>query len=91
MLITLTEWDKKNYSHPHHIATLRKWAKQGLFQPGAVRHGYKWWVDEDAVYVPPDRSTAHRLRQAKVMQNNEQLNDVDPRVLEILNNGSRAA
>lgn len=91
LLITLPEWDKATYSRPHHINTLRKWAKQGRFSPAAEKHGREWLVPEGAKLVPIDNSVSHRLRQAQAMQSDEPITDLDPRVLEILNNGSKAA
>lgn len=91
MLITLIEWDKENFSKPHRNCTLQKWAREGRFKPEAEKHGREWWVNEDAKLVRTDNSRLHRLRQAKGMQNDESLDDIDPRGLEILNDGSRAA
>jgi len=91
MLITLTEWDEATYSRPHHINTLRKWAKCGRFNPPAEKHGREWLVSEDAKLIPIDNKVEHRLRQAKAMLSDEPVTDLDPRVLEILNNGSCAA
>lgn len=90
MFITLEEWDKANYSKPHHMNTLRKWAKEGRFEPPAEKHGREWLVKDVAKLRPLDHSTANQLRQAQKMMNDEQTTYLDPKVLEILN-GSRAA
>ncbi|MEH6578587.1 MAG: excisionase [Amphritea sp.] len=91
MLLTLIEWDKRCFAKPHSISCLRRWAKSGRIQPQPILVGSAYQVQEDAEYVPPNRSAARQLRQAKAMMNNDPIGNIDPRVLEILNHGSSAA
>lgn len=91
MLVTLTEWDKKLFAKPHGRNTLRKWAREGKIQPRPILVGREYQVEEDAKYVQPNNSRLQRLRQAATMQNDTPLDDIDPRVLEILSHGSCTA
>ncbi|WP_136678648.1 excisionase [Neptunomonas sp. XY-337] len=88
MLITLSEWDKATYSKPHHINTLRTWAKEGRFKPAAEKHGREWLVQEGAKLVTIDRSRINLLRKAHAMREEEIPTELDPKVLEILSHGS---
>lgn len=90
--LTLTDWDARHYAKPHAPVTLRKWACKGYFKPAAQKHGREWLVREDAQYCPPDQTTINRLRRAQAMiDDGVEAVDLDPRILEILNDGSQAA
>jgi len=51
MLVRLNEWAEEHYRKPPCLNTLRAWARNGLTDPPAIKHGNRWYIDEDAVYV----------------------------------------
>ena len=51
-MITLEEWAAEKYrSNPPSVSTLRRYAKQNLFCPPAMKQGRLWRVREDAELV----------------------------------------
>lgn len=51
-MLTLEEWASEKYrSNPPSVSTLRRYAKQNLFCPPAMRQGRLWRVREDAELV----------------------------------------
>lgn len=51
-MLTLEEWAKEKYrSNPPAMNTLRRYAKQNLFSPPAMKQGRLWRVREDAELV----------------------------------------
>jgi len=52
MLITLTEWAGRKFSHPPHINTLRQWAKNGQINPPPVKVARRYCVPETAEFIP---------------------------------------
>ncbi|HBU7189432.1 TPA: excisionase [Escherichia coli] len=48
-MLTLEEWASEKYrSNPPSVSTLRRYAKQNLFCPPAMKQGRLWRVREDA-------------------------------------------
>ncbi|MBB1489494.1 excisionase [Oceanospirillum sediminis] len=89
-LITLQEWDEKNFSRPHSRRTLYKWAREGLIQPRPMIVGKHYQVHPDARYVS-NRAQIDRLKTANRMINDsaDALVDteIDPLALEIFAHG----
>lgn len=51
-MLTLEEWAAEKYrSNPPSVSTLRRYAKQNLFCPPAMKQGRLWRVREDAELV----------------------------------------
>lgn len=51
-MLTLEEWAAEKYrSNPPSVSTLRRYAKQDLFCPPAMKQGRLWRVREDAELV----------------------------------------
>lgn len=51
-MLTLEEWAAEKYrSNPPSVSTLRRYAKQNLFCPPAMKQGRLWRVREDAGLV----------------------------------------
>ncbi|EFA9900624.1 excisionase [Escherichia coli] len=51
-MLTLKEWAAEKYrSNPPSVSTLRRYAKQNLFCPPAMKQGRLWRVREDAELV----------------------------------------
>lgn len=51
-MLTLEEWAaEKHRSNPPSVSTLRRYAKQNLFCPPAMKQGRLWRVREDAELV----------------------------------------
>lgn len=51
-MLTLEEWAAEKYrSNPPSVSTLRRYAKQNLFCPPAMKQGRLWRVCEDAELV----------------------------------------
>lgn len=51
-MLTLEEWAADKYrSNPPSVSTLRRYAKQNLFSPPAMKQGRLWRVREDAELV----------------------------------------
>lgn len=51
-MLTLEEWATEKYrSNPPSMSTLRRYAKQNLFCPPAMKQGRLWRVREDAELV----------------------------------------
>jgi len=51
-MLTLEEWAAEKYrSSPPKVSTLRRYAKQNLFAPPAMKQGRLWRVREDAELV----------------------------------------
>lgn len=51
-MLTLEEWAAEKYrSNPPKLSTLRRYAKQNLFVPPAMKQGRLWRVREDAELV----------------------------------------
>lgn len=53
MKITLEKWAEQHLDPPPSRATLQTWAREGRFEPQAVKHGRRYYVDEDARYREP--------------------------------------
>jgi predicted site-specific integrase-resolvase len=51
--ITLKAWAQGIFSPPPDIATLRRWARDGLICPAPEKVGRTWYVEKDAVYRQP--------------------------------------
>lgn len=51
-LISLVEWDRQTFETPHHLNTLRKWARSGMIQPPPQKVGREYLVKPDARYTP---------------------------------------
>jgi len=51
MFLTLEEWDRKNFSKPHSLNTLRCWARTGQIYPQPQKVGREYQVDENSRYV----------------------------------------
>ncbi|MCR2796147.1 excisionase [Enterobacter cancerogenus] len=48
-MLTLEEWAAEKYrSNPPHLNTLRRYAKESMFNPPAKKEGRYWRVREDA-------------------------------------------
>ncbi|AGX33262.1 excisionase [Escherichia coli] len=51
-MLTLEEWAAEKYrSNPPSVSTLRRYAKQNLFCPPAMKQGRLWRVREDVELV----------------------------------------
>ncbi|EFH5642221.1 TPA: excisionase [Escherichia coli] len=51
-MLTLEEWAAEKFrSNPPSVSTLRRYAKQNLFCPPAMKQGRLWRVSEDAELV----------------------------------------
>ena len=51
-MLTLEEWTAEKFrSNPPSVSTLRRYAKQNLFCPPAMKQGRLWRVREDAELV----------------------------------------
>ncbi|HHE5073530.1 TPA: excisionase [Citrobacter freundii] len=51
-MLTLEEWASEKYrSNPPSVSTLRRYAKQNLFCPPAMKQGRLWRMREDAELV----------------------------------------
>ncbi|AZU83419.1 excisionase [Escherichia coli] len=51
-MLTLEEWAAEKFrSNPPSVSTLRRYAKQNLFCPPAMKQGRLWRVREDAELV----------------------------------------
>lgn len=51
-MLTIEEWAAEKYrSNPPSVSTLRRYAKQNLFCPPAMKQGRLWRVREDAELV----------------------------------------
>ena len=51
-MLTLEEWAAEKFrSNPPSVSTLRRYAKQNLFCPPAMKQGRLWRVGEDAELV----------------------------------------
>ncbi|HCS7022987.1 TPA: excisionase [Escherichia coli] len=51
-MLTLEEWAAEKFrSNPPSVSTLRRYAKQNLFCPPAMKQGLLWRVREDAELV----------------------------------------
>ncbi|AYN29879.1 excisionase [Buttiauxella sp. 3AFRM03] len=51
-MLTLEEWAAEKFrSNPPAMSTLRRYAKQNLFSPPAMKQGRLWRVREDAELV----------------------------------------
>ena len=51
-MLTLEDWAAEKYrSNPPSVSTLRRYAKQNLFCPPAMKQGRLWRVREDAELV----------------------------------------
>ena len=53
MKITLEKWAELNLDPQPSKATLQTWAREGRLDPPAVKHGRRYYVDEDARYREP--------------------------------------
>lgn len=53
MKVTLEKWAELNLDPPPSKTTLQAWARGGRFEPKAVKHGRRYYVDEDAQYCEP--------------------------------------
>lgn len=53
MKVTLEKWAELNLDPPPSRATLQTWAREGRFEPKAVKHGRRYYVDQDAHYCEP--------------------------------------
>lgn len=77
-MLTLEEWATEKYrSNPPSVSTLRRYAKQNLFSPPAMKHGRLWRVREDAEIV--GELTMPIIKKSD-----------SPKLLRILNDGSQA-
>lgn len=54
MKVTLEKWAEQNLDPAPGPNTLRAWAREGRFDPPAVKHGKRYYVDETASYRPPE-------------------------------------
>ena len=78
-MLTLEEWAAEKYrSNPPSVSTLRRYAKQNLFCPPAMKQGRLWRVREDAELVGE--------LVTPVIKNNDSL-----LLQRILSNGSQTA
>ena len=77
MLVSLEEWAKLNVSFPISKATLTAWAKSGRLFPKPVKMGRRWAVKSDAQYINPEIKIPKEI--------------IDPLVMRIFKNGSKAA
>ncbi|MEX1839151.1 excisionase [Enterobacter cloacae] len=51
-MLTLEEWAAEKYrSNPPHLNTLRRYAKESMFNPPAKKEGRYWRVREDAEII----------------------------------------
>lgn len=89
-MLSLTEWDQAVFNGRHSINTLRYWARTGRIQPTPQLVGREYLVDPKAKYINLNKDRIQRLRQAKSMLTDDPLGDIDPKVLEILNDGAAA-
>jgi hypothetical protein len=78
-MLTLEEWAADKYrSNPPSVSTLRRYAKQNLFSPPAMKQGRLWRVREDAELVGELASP--------IIKNSD-----SPKLLRILNDGSKTS
>ena len=54
MKVTLEKWAEKHLDPQPSANTLRTWAREGRFEPAAVKHGRRYYVDENARYREPE-------------------------------------
>lgn len=74
-MLTLEEWAADKYrSNPPSVSTLRRYAKQNLFSPPAMKQARLWRVREDAELVGELASP--------IINNSD-----SPKLLRILNDG----
>jgi hypothetical protein len=67
--LTLSTWAALTEENPPTLPTLRKWAANGQISPAPEKHGKRWMVQANAVYVPklreyekPDGGMSDRCR-----------------------------
>lgn len=78
-MLTLEEWAAEKYrSNPPSVSTLRRYAKQNLFCPPAMKQGRLWRVREDAELVGELVTPVIKKNDSLLLQR-------------ILSNGSQAA
>lgn len=53
MKVTLEKWAELNLDPAPSASTLRTWAREGRFNPPAVKHGRRYYVEETATYCEP--------------------------------------
>lgn len=53
MNVTLEKWAEMHLNPKPSANTLRTWAREGRFDPPAVKHGRQYYVDENARYRDP--------------------------------------
>jgi len=51
--LTLEEWAADQFRTPPSASTLRAWVRGGCIQPRPVKHGKRYYVEAEAVYVEP--------------------------------------
>ncbi|QFH71037.1 excisionase [Enterobacter sp. E76] len=54
-LVTLEEWAEDTYTCPPSVATLRRWARNGNIYPPPERHGTRYQVEPNAIYIRPNK------------------------------------
>ena len=52
MKILITDWAARQFNPPPSKTTLYTWAKSGQIVPAPIKVGNRWYVDEQAEYVP---------------------------------------
>ena len=52
--MTLEEWAAEQYKTPPSAATLRAWVRSGRICPTPVKHGNRYYVEQNASYQEPE-------------------------------------
>lgn len=76
-MLTLEEWAAEKFrSNPPSVSTLRRYAKQNLFCPPAMKQGRLWRVREDAELVgelvTPVIKKNHSIILQRILSNGSQ-------------------
>lgn len=76
-MLTLEEWAAEKFrSNPPSVSTLRRYAKQNLFCPPAMKQGRLWRVREDAelvgVLVTPVIKKSDSIILQRILSNGSQ-------------------
>lgn len=68
-MLTLEEWAAEKFrSNPPSVSTLRRYAKQNLFCPPAMKQGRLWRVREDAELVGELVTPVIKKRDSIILQ-----------------------
>lgn len=96
-LIEITEWANQVFEgQPFTKSRLQAWARSGRFSPPAQKIGGQWFVESGAVYKKRNLAPLNELKLAQIMIDDAKnasvgLDDIDPKVLEIMSYGTQTA